>query len=204
MPENFDPCPKILVLPFACACAFSTRVESRCCKVFRKLLGWKDLRMLRVILLAKCSSIFSVRGKYCDGASKERKRTIRKKALKFSVSSRGELFYRQKRKGKVCSVNMCSSCKHFIWNPFLVNTQVDWAFSYRWGMMWQTKQTIVQMRWGGGGGGCDAAQTPRSVADNADNSADESIIEISNHTVDTVLYLPVCRDWQSNMCSLSK
>ena len=64
-----------------------------------------------------------------------------KKALKFSVSSRGELFYRQKRKGKACSVNMCSSCKHFIWNPFLVNSQVDWAFSYRWGVMWQTKQT---------------------------------------------------------------
>ena len=42
-------------------------------------------------------------GKYCDGASKERKRTMRKKALKFSVSSRGELFYRQKRKGKACS-----------------------------------------------------------------------------------------------------
>ena len=57
---------------------------------------------------------------------------------------------------------------------------------------------------GGGGGGGDAAQTPRSVADNADNSADGSIIEISNHTVDTVLYLPVCIDWQSNMCSLSK
>ena len=79
-----------------------------------------------MILLAKCSSIFSVSGKYCDGASKERKRTIRKKALKFSVSSRRELFYRQKRKGKACSVNMCSSCKHFIWNPFLVNPQVDW------------------------------------------------------------------------------
>ena len=52
--------------------------------------------------------------------------------------------------------------------------------------------------------GDDAAQTPRSVADKADNSADGSIIEISNHTVDTVLYLPVCRDWQNNMCSLSK
>eukprot|EP00731_Ephydatia_muelleri_P014878 Em0008g598a len=50
--------------------------------------------------------------------------------------------------------------------------------------------------------GGDAAQTPRSVADNADNSADGSIIEISNHTVDTVLYLPVCRDWQNNMCSV--
>ena len=76
---------------------------------------------------------------------KGKKATIRKKALKFSVSSRGELFYRQKRKGKARSVNMGSSCKHFIWNPFLVNTQVDWAFSYRWGMMWQTKQTVVQM-----------------------------------------------------------
>ena len=42
------------------------------------------------------------------------------------------------------------------------------------------------------------------VADKADNSADGSIIEISNHTVDTVLYLPVCRDWQNNMCSMSK
>ena len=108
--------------------------------------------MLRVILLAKCSSIFSVRGKYCDGASKERKRTIRKKALKFSVSSRGELFYRQKRKGKA---NMCSSCKHFIWNPFLVNTQVDWAFSYRWGMMWHADKadnTADEMGGGGGGG----------------------------------------------------
>ena len=54
--------------------------------------------------------------------------------------------------------------------------------------------------------GDDAAQTPRSVADKADNSADGhgSIIEISNHTVDTVLYLPVCRDWQNNMCNLSK
>ena len=52
--------------------------------------------------------------------------------------------------------------------------------------------------------GDDAAQTPRLVADKADNSADGSIIEISNHTVVTVLYLPVCRDWQNNMCSLSK
>ena len=42
------------------------------------------------------------------------------------------------------------------------------------------------------------------VADKADNSADGSIIEISNRTVDTVSYLPVCRDWQNNMCSLSK
>ncbi|KAL5515510.1 hypothetical protein EMCRGX_G000684 [Ephydatia muelleri] len=50
--------------------------------------------------------------------------------------------------------------------------------------------------------GDDAAQTPCSVADKADNSADGSIIEISNHTVDTVLYLPVCRDWQNNMCSV--
>ena len=50
--------------------------------------------------------------------------------------------------------------------------------------------------------GDDAAQTPRSVADKTDNSADGSIIEISNHTVDTVLYLPVCRDWQNNMCSV--
>ena len=45
-------------------------------------------------------------GKYCDGASRERKRTIRKKALKFSVSSIGELFYRQKRKGK--AITFCS------------------------------------------------------------------------------------------------
>ena len=200
LPENFDPCPKILVLPFACACAFSTSVESRCCKVFRKLLGWKDLRMLRVIMLAKCSSIFSVRGKYCDGASKERKRTIRKKALKFSVSSRGELFYRQKRKGKACSANMCSSCKHFIWNPFLVNTQVDCM-----GLQLQMGNDVADKADNSADEmGDDAAQTPCSVADNADNSADGSIIEISNHTVDTVLYLPVCRDWQSNMCSLSK
>ena len=141
LPENVDLCPKILVLPFACACAFSTRVESRCCKVSRKLLGWKDLWMLRVILLAKCSSIFSVANIAMERKGKKADDT--EKALKFSVSSRGELFYRQKRKGKACSVNMCSSCKHFIWNPFLVNTQVDWAFSYRWGMMWQTKQTIL-------------------------------------------------------------
>ena len=52
--------------------------------------------------------------------------------------------------------------------------------------------------------GDDAAQAPRSVADKADNSADGAIIEISYHTVDTVLYLPVCRDWQNNMCSLPK
>ena len=50
--------------------------------------------------------------------------------------------------------------------------------------------------------GDDAAQTPRSVADKADNSADGSIIEIFNHTVDTVLYLPVCRDWQI-ICAVS-
>ena len=61
--------------------------------------------MLRVILLAKCSSIL-LSGKNCDGASKERKRTIRKKALKFSVSNKGELFYRQKRKGK--AITFCS------------------------------------------------------------------------------------------------
>ena len=76
MPENFDPCPKILVLPFACACAFSTRVESRCCKVFRKLLGWKDLGMLRVILLAKSSSIFSVANIEME---RQRKETLCKK-----------------------------------------------------------------------------------------------------------------------------
>ena len=52
--------------------------------------------------------------------------------------------------------------------------------------------------------GDDAAQTPRSWQWQTDNSVDGSIIEISNHTVDTVLYLPVCRDWQNNMCSLSK
>ena len=45
----------------------------------------------------------------------------------------------------------------------------------------------------------DADQPPCSVADKADNSADGSILEISNHTVDTVLYLPVCRDWQKNV-----
>ena len=42
----------------------------------------------------------------------------------------------------------------------------------------------------------DAEQQPCSVTDKADNSADGSVIEISNYTVDTVLYLPVCRDWQ--------
>ena len=40
---------------------------------------------------------YFVSGKYCDGASRERKRTIRKKTLKFSVSNKGELF---NRKGK--------------------------------------------------------------------------------------------------------
>ena len=43
---------------------------------------------------------YLVSGKYCDGASRERKRTIRKKALKFSVSNKVELSYRQKRKSK--------------------------------------------------------------------------------------------------------
>ena len=43
---------------------------------------------------------YLVSGKYCDGASMERKRTIRKKALKFSVSNKRELFCRQKRNGK--------------------------------------------------------------------------------------------------------
>ena len=46
----------------------------------------------------------------------------------------------------------------------------------------------------------DAEQPPCSVTDKADYSADGSVIEISNHTVDTVLYLPVCRDWQKIMC----
>ena len=54
--------------------------------------------MLREISLAKCAS-----GKYCDGASRERKR---KKALKFSVSNKGELFYRQNRKGKASTFRM--------------------------------------------------------------------------------------------------
>ncbi|KAL5508998.1 hypothetical protein EMCRGX_G004274 [Ephydatia muelleri] len=49
-------------------------------------------------------------GKYCDGVSKERKRTIRKKALKFSVSSRVELFYRQKRKGM--AITFCSGLSY--------------------------------------------------------------------------------------------
>ncbi|KAL5503221.1 hypothetical protein EMCRGX_G010138 [Ephydatia muelleri] len=48
----------------------------------------------------------------------------------------------------------------------------------------------------------DAEQPPCSVIDKADNSADGSVIEISNHTVGTVLYLPVCRDWQINACSV--
>ena len=102
MPENFDPCPKILVLPFACACAFSTRVESRCCKVAARMEGSSDVESDLV------GEVFEylLSGKYCDGVSKERKRTIRKKALKFSVSSRGELFYRQKRKGM--AITFCS------------------------------------------------------------------------------------------------
>ena len=41
-----------------------------------------------------------VSGKYCDLASREGKRTIRKKALKFSVSDKGELFCRQKGRVK--------------------------------------------------------------------------------------------------------
>ena len=45
----------------------------------------------------------------------------------------------------------------------------------------------------------DDEQPPCSVTDKADSS---TVIEISDHTVDTVLYLPVCRDWQKNMCSV--
>ena len=48
-------------------------------------------------------------GKYCDGASKERNRTIRKKALKFSVSSGRELFYRQK--GRARQVPFAAVCR---------------------------------------------------------------------------------------------
>ena len=45
--------------------------------------------MLREILLAKCTSMaMEPQGKESEGA------------LKFSVSNKGELFYRQKRKGK--------------------------------------------------------------------------------------------------------
>ena len=63
---------------------------------------------------------YLVSGKYCDGASRERKRTIRKKALKFSVSNKGEIFYRQERKGKssyflVAVLLFWRPVKLFIW-----------------------------------------------------------------------------------------
>eukprot|EP00731_Ephydatia_muelleri_P020062 Em0012g887a len=117
---------------------------------------------------------WSVKGKKADDTEK--------KALKFSVSSRGELFYRPKRKGKA---NMCSSCKHLYGIPF-------WS-TLRWTGPSVTDGNDVADKADNSADemGEDAAQTPRSVADNADNSADGSIIEISNHTVDTVLYLPV-------------
>ena len=50
-------------------------------------------------LLAKCSSIFSVANIAMERQRKESGR-YGKKALKFSVSSRGELFYRQKKEGQ--------------------------------------------------------------------------------------------------------
>ena len=92
-------------------------------------------------------------------------------------------------------VNMCSSCKHFIYGiPF-------WS-TLRWTGPQMGDDVADKADNSADEMGDDAAQTPRSVADKADNSADGSIIEISNHTVDTVLYLPVCRDWQNNMCSV--
>ena len=40
------------------------------------------------------------------------------------------------------------------------------------------------------------------VADKADNSADRSIIEISNHTVDTCIVLASLQRLANNMCSV--
>ena len=48
----------------------------------------------------------------------------------------------------------------------------------------------------------EAAQSPHLVPEKADSSADESLIEVSHHTFDTVMYLPVCRDWQHDMCGV--
>lgn len=39
--------------------------------------------------------------KYPEASSSSRKRVIRKKALKFFISTNGELMYKQKLKGKV-------------------------------------------------------------------------------------------------------
>ncbi|KAL5503220.1 hypothetical protein EMCRGX_G010137 [Ephydatia muelleri] len=94
--QNFD---TGLVLALACACLCSRHVSNQgviCIQKAARMEGSSDVEGDLVGEVYK----YLVSGKYCDGASRERKRTIRKKALKFSVSNKGELLYRQKRKGK--------------------------------------------------------------------------------------------------------
>ena len=45
--------------------------------------------------------VYTTEKTYLDGCSANRKRVIRKKALKFHVGDNGELFYRYRTKGKV-------------------------------------------------------------------------------------------------------
>ena len=60
-----------------------------------------DTESLDDELLVKDAYNYITRKIYPDGCSANRKRVIRKKALKFSVSENGELLYRHKQKGKV-------------------------------------------------------------------------------------------------------
>ena len=45
--------------------------------------------------------LYITEGRYPDGCGADRKRTIRRKAKKFTVNSRGELFFRKKKGKKV-------------------------------------------------------------------------------------------------------
>ena len=47
---------------------------------------------------------------YPSGCSETRRRVIRKKATKFELKD-GELYYKQKQKGKVSSMTCCSHIK---------------------------------------------------------------------------------------------
>ena len=129
--QIFDPGLKILVL------AFTRHVSNQGVICIQKAARMKGSSDVEGDLVGEVYE-YLVSGKYCDGASRERKRAIRKKALKFSVLNKGELFHRQKRTRQV--PYMC----HRQWSYFIDSC----VFAYNTSRLEATKHTPFSLRFG--------------------------------------------------------
>ena len=82
--------------------------------------------------LVRDAYVYLTEKTYPDGCSANRKRVIRKKALKFQVSETGELLYRHKLKGKVNRqlINALSVVLEIMLTLMLFNTQGEVLLRY--------------------------------------------------------------------------